>query len=359
MTWIIFFALALLYWLIATFVLSGPDLSQYDEDVGERFASHRDDSAANDSTLKTITDVRQLVKRGRSPRNAFKVVRDFADNLSDDLVTDTQFTTVQANGVDCEWAVATNADPKRRILFMHGGAFLLGSAKGHRKFCDQLSKLANAAVLSVNYRMLPESGRKAGIIDTQNAYQWILNNGPDGETALDFLLIAGDSAGGNLAMMISGWSKENAPRKPDAVIAFSPSLDMTMQSPTIKQNRLTDKILGEGLGLITKLPMFIRAWTGLFAMRMNPSNPLASPVFGDLSDLPPTLIHASSSEMLLGDSIRYTNKAKAAGSDVALQIWDDQIHDWHLFNMGYGSANQAWSEINQFIDNLQPNKTRT
>lgn len=352
MTWIIFFAVIVLFCLISVFLLSGPNLSQYDKEVGERFPSHPDDLRADQLILKAIDQVRQTVKSGHSPRKAFKVVREFADNLSEDLVTDTQFSQVDANGVDSEWAVAPGADTKRRILFMHGGAFMLGSAKGHRKFCDQLSKMANAAVLSVNYRLMPESGRKAGIIDTQNAYQWILEHGPDGETPLDLLLVAGDSAGGNLTMMISSWSKTNAPRRPDGVIAFSPSLDMTIQSPTIKSNMLSDKILGEGFGFLTKIPSIIRPWVGLISLRMNPANPLVSPVFGDLSDLPPTLIHASSNEMLVGESIRYTNMATAAGSNVTLQIWENQIHDWHLFNMDTGSANSAWNEINKFIKGL-------
>jgi acetyl esterase/lipase len=190
------------------------------------------------------------------------------------------------------------------------------------------------------------------IIDSQNAYQWILENGPDGPQNCDLLIVAGDSAGGNLALMLSNWSKDGAARRPDGVIGFSPSTDMTLSSPTIRRNRETDKLLGEGLGLLTKLPTALQMWVGLFSMRINPSNKLASPVFDNLSDLPPTLIHASSSEMLLGDCIRYTNKAIAAGSLVKLQIWKNQMHDWHLFNMHSGSAKEAWTEVKKFIDNL-------
>ena len=152
--------------------------------------------------------------------------------------------------------------------------------------------------------------------------------------------------------MLSSWSKSGAVKRPDGVIGFSPSTDMTLSSPTIKRNRETDKMLGEGLGLLAKLPKALQMWVGLLTMRINPSNKLASPVFGDLSDLPPTLIHASSSEMLLGEGMRYTNKAIAAGSPVTLQVWKNQLHDWHLFNMHSGSAKQAWSEVKKFIDRL-------
>jgi monoterpene epsilon-lactone hydrolase len=353
MTWTIMITLALLWWLIARFILSGPDLSRYDSHVGEIFEEHPEDVTSTEEFLKVIRGVRRDSQKTKSLKQGFAVVRKFADELSDDLQTDTAFSSVSANGVNCEWAVASGADTARRVIFLHGGAFLFGSPKGHRKFSDQLSKLANAAVLSVDYRMLPEESRMTSIIDSQQAYQWIIENGPNGPQDCDLLIVSGDSAGGNLALMLSNWSKHGATRRPDGVIGFSPSTDMTLSSPTIKRNRESDKMLGEGLGLLAKLPTALQMWVGLFTMRINPSNKLASPVFDDLSDWPPPLIHASSNEMLLGDGIRYTNKAIAAGSPVKLQIWKNQMHDWHLFNMHTGSANEAWVEVKKFIDSLK------
>jgi monoterpene epsilon-lactone hydrolase len=352
MTWTILITLALIWWLIATFILSGPDLSRYDSHVGEMFDEHPQDLASTEQFLEMLRGVRRDSQKTGSLRDGFALVRKFADELSDDLQTDTVFSSVTANGVSCEWAVAPGVDTARRVIFMHGGAFLFGSPKGHRRFSDQLSKIANAAVLSVDYRMLPEHSRMKSIIDSQQAYHWILENGPEGQQKCEFLIAAGDSAGGNLALMLSSWSQHSAAKRPNGVIGFSPFTDTTLSSPTIKRNRDTDKMLGEGLGLLTKLPKALRMWVGLFTMRMNPANKLASPVFYDLSDLPPTLIHASSSEMLLGEGVRYTNKAVAAGSPVKLQIWQNQIHDWHLFNMHTGSANEAWSEVKKFIASL-------
>lgn len=352
MTWFIVICVIAALWIIAITVLSGQDLRQFDIEVGERFDADPQDLEATQRLLDEIRVVRKDVIASKSLKKGLGIVREFADNLSADLETDTEFTSVDIYGVAAEWAVAKGATPNRRVLFLHGGAFLFGSPKGHRKFSDRLSKIANAAVLSVDYRMLPENSRKASIIDSQHAYHWILNNGPEGKAEVEFLMLSGDSAGGNLSLMLSSWSKRNASRRPDAVIAFSPSTDMTMASPTIRGNQKTDKMLGEGLGPLAKLPLSIRAWVSLCSLRMNPANELASPLFGDLANLPPTLIHASSNEMLLGESIRYTNRANAMGSDVKLQIWKDQIHDWHLFNMGYGSAEVAWDEVEKFVDAL-------
>ena len=85
---------------------------------------------------------------------------------------------------------------------------------------------------------------------------------------------------------------------------------------------------------------------------MNTARPEASPLFYPLDNLPKTLIQASSNEILLGESIRYANKARAAGSDVTLQVWQDQLHDWQLFNHGHGSANEAWEQISEFLNSL-------
>ncbi len=349
MFWFIFIFAFIFLWAFASFVLDGPDHSQYDSPAGERFKSHKGDQQANKDFLKVLKDVETKAKNTKSLKKGLAVAREFADNLSHDLESDCTFTEATANGVECEWVVAPGADPKRRVIFLHGGAFIFGSPKGHRIMGHQLSHLANAAVLSVDYRMLPENKRMLSSIDAQSAYHYILSNGPDGDTPLDKLLVAGDSAGGNLALMLSGWSKTNAARKPDGVIGFSPSLDTTLSSPTFLSNRKTDPLLGLPLGLIARLPTALSLWFGLFSMRCNPSNTIVSPLFDELDNLAPTLIHASSSEVLLGDAIRYTNKAKAAGSDVTLQIWEDQIHDWHLFNHTIGSGKQAWSEIEKFI----------
>ena len=352
MFWVLAFVVFVVWWAIAALVLDGANHRQFDGPVGEYFDSHPDDTAANTAFMAKIGAVRKQAMALKSVKKGMALVRDFADKLSDDMPTDSEFSPAGIDGVEAEWALAEGADPKRRILFFHGGAFILGSPRGHRAYADQLSKIANAAVLSVDYRMLPENTRMSGIEDAQNAYLWILENGPEGPEDLDLLLVSGDSAGGNLTLMISGWTENNAPRRPDGIIAFSPSADTTMASPTVKSNRLTDPILGEGLGMLRFIPRPLLLWVMTLTGRMKPSNPLNSPLFYELSNLPKTLIHASSSEMLLGESIRYTNKAQAAGSDVKLQIWKDQLHDWHLFNMGQGSANTAWAEVDKFIKSL-------
>lgn len=364
MATIIFFLtiLLVLCWTISKFVLSGADHSQFDQSIDENdhfqiFDDHPDDWEFKKATLSRIVTMRKKAIATRSIKKGLQIIRDFADNLSADLKSDCEFRAVDADGVSAEWVIAPNANTSRRVLFFHGGAFVLGCAKGHRHYSHRLSHLANAAVLSVNYRMLPEYARRFANKDAQDAYRWILNNSPEGKEPIETLLVAGDSAGGNLALMLSGWSKTEPLKKPDGVICFSPSADLTISSPSIKANKATDPILGNGLGALRKIPKIIDVWVGLLLMRANPASPLNSPLFGDLSDLPPTLIQASDCEMLLGESIRYTNKALAAGSDVRLQIWKNQIHDWQLFSPESGSGKQAFAEVDTFIKSLDSSST--
>lgn len=353
MFWILFITLVLIaLWLYADSRLAGPDLTRFDTKVGEYFSAHDNDAEAAVTILEKLRAVRNHRKDNNSLKASFAAAREFADNLSADLQSDCEFKPVIANGVPCEWAIAPGSDPRRRVLMFHGGAFLLGSPKGHRLYADRLSHLANAAVLSVDYRMMPEHSRLASVEDAQSAYHWILSAGPDGPTPLDKLVVAGDSAGGNLTLMLANWSQTNAARQPDAVLAFSPSTDSTLAAPSVTQFLKTDKVLGEGLAMLTKLPKPISLWVGFVLLRTKPNNPAVSPLFAPLADLPPTLIHASSNECLLGDSVRYVNKANAAGSEVKLQIWENQLHDWHIFCPDSGSAIEAWSEVGKFLNGV-------
>ncbi|MBX2849352.1 MAG: alpha/beta hydrolase [Acidiferrobacterales bacterium] len=356
MTWISFFVfllvVLLILWNYAVFVLAGDNHDHYEKPVGEIFKAHPDDVAAETKFVESLHVARKDVVKTKSLKKGLEISRKFADQLSDDLETDTVFTPIQFEQYSAEWAVAPGCNVDRRLLFLHGGAFTIGSALGHRKFSDRLSRICNAAVLAINYRTLPEHPRRASVKDSQHAYRWIVENSPGEQKPCDFLLVAGDSAGGNLALMLSSWSNQKNLHRPDGVIAFSPSLDSTASASSFQKNRKTDKILGASIGKLSLIPKPMQLWIATLLFRSNPSNPSLSPLFYDLGDLPSTLIHASSSEILLGDAIRYTNKALAAGSYVKLQIWENQIHDWHLFNMGIGSAESAWREVEKFVRGL-------
>jgi acetyl esterase/lipase len=177
--------------------------------------------------------------------------------------------------------------------------------------------------------------------------------------------------GGNLTLMLSAWARDQGLRSMDAVVAFSPATDSTLASPSTRSNIDTDPLLGPGLGPLARLPGPVRALLAsmmgmlnpplarlpgpvraLLASMMgmlNPRNPLMSPLVGDLSNLPPTLVQASDCEMLFDDSLRYVNKATALGSPATLQVWPGMVHVWPMFQHVLPEARHAIDEVAAFL----------
>jgi len=169
--------------------------------------------------------------RGRARLNA---MRDFMDRMSDGLDLTSEFRAAQDSGPRGEWVIAPNAQPERRILYIHGGAWMAGSPKSHRAITDRLSQLANAAVFAVDYRLMPEHRYRDGLRDCQSAYQWLLANGPDGPAPAQFMAVAGDSAGGNHSLSLIAWVKEQDLQQPDAAVALSPQRTSPSPPPALE-----------------------------------------------------------------------------------------------------------------------------
>jgi acetyl esterase/lipase len=225
----------------------------------------------------------------------------------------------------------------------------VGSPKSHRVVTTKLARLTRAAVLAIDYRLMPENSRLAGVEDCRTALRWIAARGPDGISPARVLLMAGDSAGGNLVLMLTAWARDAGERVPDAVVALSPSTDATMGSPSLKRNVATDPMLGPAFSRLLRVPRVIMLWTSWLMSRINPSDPLVSPVMGNLAHLPPMLIHASEAEMLVDDARRYANKARKAGSPVRLETWPHMVHVWHLFERNLPEAKEALDRIGEFL----------
>ena len=137
------------------------------------------------------------------------------------------------------------------------------------------------------------------------------------------------------------------------MVALSPLTDSNYASPSLRGNLRTDTMLGPLFGGLLKIPRPLLAWLYLLETRFRPVNPAVSPLRGELGNLPPTLIQASASEMLLDDARRYVNKARAAGSPVRLQTWPGLLHVWQIFNPEVPEAVEAFREIGEFIRSVE------
>ncbi|MFX1550413.1 MAG: alpha/beta hydrolase [Promethearchaeota archaeon] len=259
------------------------------------------------------------------------------------LPADVKIEQIDADGVPAEWQIVPEAMDNKVILYFHGGGMVLMSPKTHRALTIQIAKLTRVKVLSVDYRLAPEHPFPAPLEDCVKAYKWLLSQ----EIKPENIVIAGDSAGGNLTLTTLIKLRDEGVPLPTGVVALSPATDFTGDSKTFYENAKTDPILAD-IGIFW--------WTTAFLAGADPNNPLISPLLADLKNLPPILIQVSTSEMLYDHSTRFIGRAKAAGIDATLQEWKDTIHVFQGFGLhDLPEAKEAIVKIGEFIQNLFKN----
>jgi acetyl esterase/lipase len=252
-----------------------------------------------------------------------------------------QWYPVKTDHISMEWIVADVADPDRRILYMHGGSWISGSPAGYRAFLSRVSQATGAVVLAVDYRLAPEHKFPAALEDCTQAYEWMRQNGPNGKGPVSSAYLMGDSAGGNLALASLLKIKDTKLPLPEAVIALSPATDFTAGSPSLDSRASVDPIINPAV-----LPALIPVYLG---ENTDPTNPYASPLFGDYSGMPPILLQVGDSEVLLDDSKRLAKHADKQGCDVTVEVWDGMPHVFQGFAPFLPQATDAIANIGNFI----------
>ena len=249
---------------------------------------------------------------------------------------DASMRPVEADGVACEWVAAPGASHDRAILYQHGGGYAIGSIGTHRTLGYNLSQAAGAQVLMVDYRLAPEHPFPAAVDDAVTAWRWLLKQGgKPGRTA-----IAGDSAGGGLAVAAMLKVRDEGAPPPACAFLSSPWTDLAGTGASVAGNAAVDPTVKE---------RFLTWFSDLYMNGGDPRTPLASPLYGDLKGLPPTLIHVGSVEILLDDATRLAERARAAGVEVECEIWPDMLHVWHLFAPMLSEGREAIAKAGAFI----------
>ncbi len=281
--------------------------------------------------------------------------RDVIDKGMFDLSIDPQALGIeiietQIGTMDADWIVPPNAEPGERLLFLHGGAFALGSRHSHRALAAWFARECRVTVLIPNYRLMPENSRLDCVEDAVTAYEWMVNNGPNSQATAQRTFVAGDSAGGGLTLTLINLLRDRGLRQVDAAIALSPTTDSSGASPTMRANINSDAMLGPSIGKVALLPHWLGRIGIWLVTRKRPDDPLISPIYNNLADLPPVLVHASESEMLFDDARRWYSKAKSAGSPVRLETWPGLIHVWQLFGDSLPEAVTSIQRIAEFVE---------
>jgi acetyl esterase/lipase len=232
------------------------------------------------------------------------------------LPADVHCQPVSADRVAAEWIEAPGADAGV-ILYLHGGAYALGSINTCREFVARLARSAGMRGLALDYRLAPEHPFPAAVEDATSAYEWLLATG----TAPSRILVAGDSAGGGLALATLVALRDAGKPLPAGAVCISPWTDLTLSGASIQSKAHVDWLLDA-----ESLEMFAKFYAG----ERDRTSPLISPLFADLKGLPPLLVQVGTDEVLFDDATRCADRARQAGVDARLEIWDEMFHVFQL-----------------------------
>jgi acetyl esterase/lipase len=242
---------------------------------------------------------------------------------------------VEADGLHLEWLIPESVDSERVMLFLHGGGWCSGSVDSHRAFAGRLAKNLRMRALHLTYRLAPEDPFPAGLEDCVAAYRWLRASGVSAAN----LVIAGNSAGGGLAVSTVLVLRDAGEAVPHSVVCFSPTVDLALTGSSIRRNGQHD--------LLT--PAFLQAVSRWYMAGQDPYSPLISPLHADLHGLPPMLVMAGDHELLLDDAVGLASRARKAGVDVTLRIWPGLIHTFEQMTL-LPECQEAVAQVETFLN---------
>ena len=267
-------------------------------------------------TLKNIIDAKL-----KNPYTENKTIDQLRKETEDagnkvPLPKNTKFKRVSIGKIDAEWITCGEIESDKIFMFIHGGGYYRGSIAATRATVARISAEAKVRCLSIEYRLAPEHPFPAAIDDTFTAYNWLLKEGLNPKN----IIVSGQSAGGGLCLALLLKLKEKNFFQPRGAVALSPWTDLTQSGKTMKINADIDPVISK---------KYLDRMANLYLAKTSNTSPLASPLYGELSGLPPLLVQVGSAETMLDDSRRFVEKAKEAKVDVQIEVYKDMFHGWH------------------------------
>jgi len=293
-------------------------------------------SQAMRDAIDAIRD-RQQASAGQAPltleeRRAAFTPGDRLYPVPDDVLV----TEVNAGGVPARWLAAPGTDAGRVLLFLHGGGFEFGSVRSDGELAARLGRASGMRVLFPEYRLAPEHPFPAAIDDVLAAWRWLHSGQALGARSI---AVAGDSAGGGLAVALLVATRDAGEALPAAAVLMSPTVDLTSSGASMTERADQDPI---------STPAMLRQFAADYLAGADPKTPLASPLFAQLAGLPPLLVQVGTADLLLSDSERLAAAAAEAGVDVTLEIGEGLPHVYQLM-LGTAEAAEATARIGTFL----------
>ena len=254
------------------------------------------------------------------------------------LPPDVQVEAITAGSVAAEWVSTPELDEHQVVLYVHGGGFVWGSCGTSRVVAATFSRVAQARTLVLDYRLAPEHPYPSAPQDCLAAYQWLLDSGVQPE----HLVVVGDSAGGGLVLALLVKLAQAALPQPAGAVLISPWLDLTLSGDSYTRNAQADFM--ESRDLLLEMRQY-------YLGAQDPRSPLVSPLFADVSGLPPLLVYAGSDELLVDDAIRLAERLRQVTGPVELQIGEGFWHTWPITATmrPFPEGTQALEHIGAFV----------
>ena len=226
------------------------------------------------------------------------------------------------------------------IFHIHGGAFFLGSLDTHRAFMTDIAARTQMQVLHVDYPLAPEHAFPEALEAVADIYQSLLDQGVQAKD----IIVSGDSCGANLALVLALRLKHHEQPLPSALMLMSPFLDLTLTSESLRYNQKHDALLS--------IELLERGIAYYLPATMDRADPQVSPLFDDLSGLPPTLVQVGSKEILLDDAQRFKEKAEEAEVEVDFKIYTGMWHNFSMFSHWFSESQQALADLAEFAHKI-------
>lgn len=249
---------------------------------------------------------------------------------------DVVFTPTEIAGVSGEWSLAPGSDASRVLIYLHGGGYCSGSIKSHRSMVGELGRAAGVRTLALAYRLAPEHPFPAALEDSLGVFRALREEG----FAPRRLAIGGDSAGGGLTLATLLSLRAAGEELPAAALLLSPWVDLTMNGASMADKDAVDPLIHRD---------YLDGLAGAYAGAADRTGPLVSPLFADLSGMPPVLTQVGASETLLDDAVRITRTLGAQNVPARLSVWPDMIHAFPIWWRRLSSGRAAIAEAGAFL----------